>query len=403
MNGARRATVVVVALGLLAAAGVALSAGSSGRDTVAVVGLATLGASVAAVTGAVVAHVVRRRRLGVQVTVIGMTVIATTAAGALVSAKAMFIASHDLVVLACVLLASASVAAGAGLRFSGVIERQLGDVVGLARGLADPSVASRAPSSDLSAEFRLLSDELHDASTALEASRSRERALDASRRELVAWVSHDLRSPIASIRAVAEALEDGVVDDAESIARYHRIVRQEAERLGVLVDDLFELSRITAGALTASDDLLPLLELVAEVVDGAASVAEARGVEIRTELDGATAALVPAAHFGRALRNVVDNAVRHTAPGGTLTVSAQCGQGVVTLHVDDECGGIPAHDIDRVFDVAFRGDAARGRDSGGGGLGLAIAQGLMQLHRGTIGVANRGRGCRFTLRLPDVS
>jgi signal transduction histidine kinase len=234
----------------------------------------------------------------------------------------------------------------------------------------------------------------------LEASREREHSLEASRRELVAWVSHDLRSPIAAVRAMAEALEDGVVDDSESVARYHRAIRHETERLSQLVDDLFELSRITAGALAPDDTTLPFCQLIDNVLDSVSTAALSRGIDVVTRIDDTADALVPGAYLRRALQNVLDNAIRHTPVGGTVSIGWSTGNGVLCIDVSDECGGIPASDIPRVFDVAFRGDSARTRDHGGGGLGLAIARGLLDLHDGTIEVDNRERGCRFSLRLP---
>ena len=242
--------------------------------------------------------------------------------------------------------------------------------------------------------------ELHEVSQRLDASREREQSLEASRRELVAWVSHDLRSPIAAVRAMAEALEDGVVDDAESVVRYHRSIRQETERLSQLVDDLFELSRITAGALAPDDTTLPLCQLIDDVLESVSTAALSRGIDVVAVIDEASDALVPGSYLRRALHNVLDNAIRHTPVGGTVSVAWSTGDGVLCIDVSDECGGIPAADLSRVFDVAFRGDAARTRDRGGGGLGLAIARGLLDLHDGTIEVDNRDRGCRFSLRLP---
>jgi signal transduction histidine kinase len=234
----------------------------------------------------------------------------------------------------------------------------------------------------------------------LDASRTRERALDASRRDLIAGVSHDLRSPIASIRAMSEALEDGVVDDDASVQRYHRAIRVESERLGALVDDLFELSRITAGVLDTDQPCVPLGELVADVVSAAQPAASTKGVRIANLLDEIPGVLVPASDLRRVLHNLLDNAVRHTRHGGTIVVDGELVGRTAQVFVTDECGGIPEADLARVFDVAFRGDAARTRDNGGGGLGLAIAKGLLEAHRGSIEIANRAPGCRFTLELP---
>jgi signal transduction histidine kinase len=199
---------------------------------------------------------------------------------------------------------------------------------------------------------------------------------------------------------MAEALEEGVVDDSVSVTRYHTIIRQESERLSALVDDLFELSRIAAGTLVPDDSLLPLRDVIADVLDGLHGRAAKRGISIGSDTEAAGEAMVPARDLSRVLHNLLDNAVRHTRPGGHVALQVGTAGCNLSIAVRDECGGIPGADLDRLFDVAFRGDTARTPDDGGGGLGLAIAKGLMELHAGTIAVDNRGPGCEFTLSFP---
>jgi signal transduction histidine kinase len=394
---------LVVAAGMLAAASLALASGAGTHDTAVVIGLAALGSVVAAALGALLMRLLRGRSLRVQLLAVGLAVTLTTAAGVLMAAQAMFIRSHDVVVLGVVLLVSGAIAIGASLWLGGSFERSVGQVGGMARQLATGGRVSVAGPPMVTGELQRLSEELTEASAALDASRQRAQALDASRRELVAWVSHDLRSPIAAIRAMAEALEDGVVDDPESVARYHRAMRQESERLAALVDDLFELSRIASGSVDAGQAQVPLGELLADVLDGSGPMAAARGVRLVALLDEAPAVLVPASDLRRVLHNLLDNAIRHTPSGGEVVLDSACDGRGVALSVADQCGGIPADELDRVFDVAFRGDAARTRDRAGGGLGLAIARGLVEAHDGSIAVINRVEGCEFTVHLPGGS
>src|SRR6202022_2422541 len=178
-------------------------------------------------------------------------------------------------------------------------------------------------------------------------------ALESSRRELVAWVSHDLRTPLAGIRAMVEALEDGVVDDDETVARYHRTMRQEADRLSGLVDDLFELSRIQAGALGLDLERGALDELVPEAVPGASLAAARKGID----LDGRVGQPSPVVELStpemaRVVRNLLDNAIRHTRPGGTIWIHAGLDHAgtAAEVSVRDACGGIPESDLDHVFE-----------------------------------------------------
>ncbi|MDQ2584601.1 sensor histidine kinase [Saccharothrix yanglingensis] len=228
--------------------------------------------------------------------------------------------------------------------------------------------------------------------------RERERAAEASRRELVAWISHDLRTPLAGIRAMAEALADGVVARPDEVTDYAGRISAEAEALSGMVDDLFELSRITAGALRLTLSDVPLADVVSGVVAAEAPVASRKGVVLRA--DAATWPVVPGSdpELARVVRNLLSNAIRHTPPDGTVAVRVDVDGPSALLRVDDACGGIPDTDLPRVFDVAFRG--APHRRPVGGGLGLAIARGLVEAHRGTITALNHGPGCRFEVRLP---
>jgi signal transduction histidine kinase len=258
-----------------------------------------------------------------------------------------------------------------------------------------------APQQTLPAELAELSQALTVAYERLAQARSRERALEASRRELVAWVSHDLRTPLAGLRAMAEALEDQVVVDPREVSQYHSQIRREVDRLSVMIDDLFELSRIHAGALRLSRRMVGLEDLVAEVVASAEPVARARGVRLTGAAVRGMPVFIDTAEMGRALRNLVINAIRHTPSDGVVDVLAEVQSGVACVSVSDACGGIPPADLPRVFDVAFRGESARTPGpTEGAGLGLSIARGIVEAHSGQIAVRNAGPGCQFLIRLP---
>ena len=217
--------------------------------------------------------------------------------------------------------------------------------------------SARRSLSELSAELTATHERLAQA-------RSRERALEASRRELVAWVSHDLRTPLAGLRAMAEALEDQVVVDPREVSQYHSQIRREVDRLTLMIDDLFELSRIHAGALRLSKRMIGL-----EAWSPRSSPAPSRSPGIRASgsagLRCAACPLVDAAEMGRALRNLVTNAIRHTPSDGGVDVLAEVQSGMACVSVSDACGGIPPGDLPRVFDVAFRGESARTPDPRG--------------------------------------
>ena len=252
------------------------------------------------------------------------------------------------------------------------------------------------------AELNALSGELVAMQRRLAESRTRERALESSRRDLVAWVSHDLRTPLAGLRAMAEALEDGVVDDDAGRARYHRQIRVESDRLAAMVDDLFELSRIHVGQLALSVTPVMLRDLVSDALANADPIARSRGVQLTGVAGDDALVAVDVGQMGRALRNLVTNAIRHTPSDGTVEVGYGVrSDGVPYLRVSDACGGIPAEDLPRLFEVGYRGEWARTPgDDTGAGLGLAIVQGIVVAHDGHIDVVNEHVGCSFEVRLP---
>jgi signal transduction histidine kinase len=408
----------VVVAGLAGAGVAAALLGVTVHDAVLLVAIASGGAFVAGAVGWVVVRTLRTRSLRLQVMVVAVVAVVASGIGVLAAAEAMFISSHDLGVLLVVLLASAAGGAGAALACAVTVSEAsvvLGD---LARRLvpegdetapphsrpnvADPSIAATPPPAG---DLARLGRELEDVRRRLEDSHQRAEALDGSRRELVAWVSHDLRAPLAAVRAMAEALEDGLLPDQDTTDRYHAAIRVETERLTKLVDELFELSRVTSGTQRPDPDRAELGELVDFAAAAGASIGEARQVRVTSDVpsDGASSRGVPARDVARILTNLVDNAVRHSRPGSVVKVTVtSAGEDSVLVHVDDECGGIPEADLARVFDTAFRGDSARNSGHGGGGLGLPIAQGLAGLIGGDLTATNHSNGCRFTVWIPAL-
>ena len=233
---------------------------------------------------------------------------------------------------------------------------------------------------------------------------AKDRAAESARRELVAWISHDLRTPLAGIRAMTEALADSVVTDPDEVAQYAQRIGQQTQRLTGMVDDLFQLSRISSGALRLTLSAIPLGEVVSEALAVEAVTAARKGVRLQADADSEWPVVQGSdPELARVVRNLLSNAIRHTPPDGTVVVAAGAREGQAWLRVDDACGGIPEHDLERVFDVAYRGNTARTpapADESGAGLGLAIARGLVEAHSGRIEARNHGPGCRFEILLP---
>ena len=366
--------------------------------------LAVLGAGTAAVVaaaGALVLRALRRRSIGAQVAAVAVVAVVGVGVGAWAGARAMFLSGHDLWALGVILVSAGVVAVVSALLFGRRVGAASEALVGVARRIGDGDPRPNGPAPAAPQELARLHRELELTSRRLEQARTREHALDSSRRELVAWVSHDLRTPLAGIRAIVEALEDGVVDAPDTVARYYATLRGEADRLAELVDDLFELSRAQAGVLQLQLERVSLGDLVSDALAGASPIAAAKGVRLEGRLDGPPAELeVSTSEVLRALRNILENAIRYTPSDGSVTVEAGSDDAGAYVSVIDTGGGIPERDLPRIFEVAFRGDAARTPGDAGAGLGLAIARGFVEAHRGDITVRNENGGCRFTVHLP---
>jgi signal transduction histidine kinase len=232
--------------------------------------------------------------------------------------------------------------------------------------------------------------------------REAERRAEAARRELVAGIGHDLRSPLAGIRGMTDAMLDGVVHRPADVDVYLRRIRKETVRMAGMVEDLFQLSRATSAALRLPAERLALGEVASDAVAAEAATATAAGVTL-TAADPARwpTVLGSDADLVRVLRNLLSNAIRHTPAGGSVRISAGARGAEAWLAVQDGCGGVPETDLARVFDPGYRGTDARTPDeASGAGLGLAIAKALMEAQQGRITVTNVPPGCRFEIALP---
>ncbi|HZO05784.1 MAG TPA: HAMP domain-containing sensor histidine kinase [Solirubrobacterales bacterium] len=233
------------------------------------------------------------------------------------------------------------------------------------------------------------------------AARERARAAaEATRRQLVAAVSHDLRTPIASLQLLVEAIDDEIVDEPTR-RRYIATMGTHVRSLSAMIDDLFELSRIEAGDIDWSMRQVELAVLVDETVQAMAPEAGAKGVVIHSEIGAEPlAAQADPERIQRVLFNLIRNAIRHTPADGSVTIKAETGRDEVEIEVADTGDGIAEEERERVFDAFFRGgeDAARGSD--GAGLGLAVSRAIVETHGGRIWLEPAASGTRVRFSLP---
>ncbi len=396
----RRAPFLAGSVGFAAMAAVVASLGMSLSMTLSLGWRAGVALSASGAAGAATLSVLRRRSVGVQVVVVALTAVFAVAA-TYATTLSMYTTSHDLKLLLAVLTGAASVGVVTALFLARSVVAATQSLEMAAREIGGARTTTRL-NVPVASELTTLAHELDETSRRLDAARAHERALEASRRELVAWVSHDLRTPLAGIRAIAEALEDGVVNDLQTTCRYHQTLRKEADQLTALVNDLFELSRIQAGALRLEMERASLADLVSDAIASADPLAAVKGVRLQGRpVPSAPELTLSTPEVARVLRNLLENAIRHTPSDGTVWVSAGLDDQEAIVSVTDTCGGIEDADLSRVFDLAFRAEGARTpSDTNGGGLGLAIAKGLVEAHHGAIAAENSGKGCCFTVRLP---
>jgi two-component system phosphate regulon sensor histidine kinase PhoR len=225
------------------------------------------------------------------------------------------------------------------------------------------------------------------------------RRLEVLRRDFVANASHELKTPVAAVRALAETLLTALPDDPGAGLRFAERIGREAERLDVLVRDLLDLSRVDRGALDVEP--VDLVGLVKEIVGGYADRAEERRIKLSTELQSGVAIRGDRAQLGLLLSNLVDNALRYTPGKGSVRVRLEAVEGRAVVQVRDTGEGIPAAELPRVFERFYRVDKARTRQTGGTGLGLAIVRHVAEAHGGTVQVDSElARGTTFTVTLP---
>lgn len=315
-----------------------------------------------------------------------------------VLASLMLVSEKDAILIAALFVYSTAAAIGAGIaaarRASDAVER-LADA---SRKIAAGDLSARVGTVGGGRELESLAEALDGMAARLERTLASERAFEDRRRDLVVAVSHDLRTPLAGLRAMAEAIEDGVVSDPETIHAYSAQMRGLVESLTHLVDDLFEFVQLDAGAIETETERALLADVVSSAVAACDAQAIQKGLELRLDL-GDAAAVMCSPHLTRVVQNLLQNAIRHTPADGTVIVAARREGNGIELAVEDTGEGIAPESAERIFEPFWRGDSARASD--GTGLGLALAKRIVEALEGRIEVSSEPHGgARFAVLLP---
>jgi len=321
-----------------------------------------------------------------------------------VTAQLMFFEEHDQSLTLILLVFAGGTALGFGYFISNALTERIKGVAEAARQLSQGDLSTRVQVqgndelAELAVTFNTMAARLQEID-------EQKRMLEQTRRDLVAWVSHDLRTPLASLRLVIDALVDGVVQDEETTRRYLTTAQNEIRSLNDLINDLFELAQIDVGYVNLRLERTSFNDLVSDTISAMRALAEKRSVRLTGSVDARLdPVVVDPEKIQRVLSNLLVNAIRHTPSNGQVWVSAQLAGDHLRVEVRDTGEGIASSDLPHIFERFYRGQPARTRDEDGQrgtGLGLAIASGLVEAHGGKIEVQSEpGRGTTFSFTLP---
>jgi signal transduction histidine kinase len=318
-----------------------------------------------------------------------------------VTARLMFASEHDLLLATVLLFFAGGIAMSVGYFLSVALTDRIVTLSQAATRIAHGEFNVRVAVTG-NDEMANLAHSFNEMAAQLEAADQKQQDLDQLRSNLIAWAGHDLRTPLASIRAIVEALADGVVEDSGTVDHYLRTAQREIRSLSLLIDDLFELAQLEAGGLRLEIARNSVGDLISDTIESFSELARQQGVGLKGRAEpGVDPVLMDAKQIGRVLANLVGNGLRHTPAGGMVHVEARSIPEGVLVEIDDTGEGISPADLPHVFERFYRGEKSRSRASGGAGLGLAIAKGIVEAHNGSIGVESVAeQGTRFFFVLP---
>jgi signal transduction histidine kinase len=388
----------VAAVGAAGTIAVGALAGMEGSELTDLALLLLPAAAVTVVASVLAGPLLRRASFRGRLVAVALVAAVASLANLGALAALMFVDAHDAALMGSLLAYSLGAGVAAGLVASRSQARAVDRLTRTAARLAEGDLDSRIGSLGAGPELDALARTLDEMAERVQRSIAAERTADRVRRDLITAVSHDLRTPLAGLRAVAEAIEDGVVDDPPTLRRYIADLRVQVATLSNLVDDLFELVQLEEEAVLHEPPRARLEDVVGSVVDACRSQAEAKGLVVERSLIGAgSAACSP--RIARVLQNLLQNAIRHTPADGTVRIEARRRDGAVEVVVSDTGEGIPADALDRVFDPFWRADPSRSEP--GAGLGLALAKRIVEALGGDIRVESApAAGSRFAVVLP---
>jgi signal transduction histidine kinase len=390
--------VALVGIGAVGALLVAAALGMKATDLAHLAGLLAPAIVVTVAAGLLASWLLRRTSLRQRYVAIAAVGTLVALGNVVALTQAMFVSAHAARVLVVVLVYASAAGLAAAFAAARASASAVDRITGTADRIGHGDLSARVGELDEGPELDRLATTLDLMAERLQALRDQEQRVERTRRDLITAVSHDLRTPLANLRAMAEAIDDGVVEDPVTLRRYAREMRGAVGRLSTLIDDLFELVQVDSVSIGAEADRVSLEAVVTSAVATVETDAGDKGVRVDADIRGAQD--VPCSpHLSRVLQNLLVNAVRHTPPAGAVHVEARRSNGTLRLAVRDSGEGIPREDLPFVFDPFYRVDASRAGN--GAGLGLALADRIVRALGGEITVASElERGASFDVVVP---
>jgi signal transduction histidine kinase len=317
------------------------------------------------------------------------------------TARLMFTDQHDLLLGTVLLVFAGAIAMALGYLLSSSFRDRIRSLDQAAQKIAGGNLSIRVPIEGKD-ELADLGRTFNDMASQLQEAAEKRRELEALRRELIAWIGHDLQTPLTSISAIIEALADGMIEDKETEQRYYDTARKNISSLSNLIDDMFQMAQIDAGGLELNIESVSISDLISDTLESFTELAKRKEITLKGSVSRDLGEVkIDARRINRVLNNLVDNAIKHTPNQGLVEVRASSTNQSIVVDVIDNGEGISEDDLPHIFELFYRGDISRRSSISGTGIGLAISKGIIEAHRGKIEVQSKPGRTIFTFSIPQ--
>jgi signal transduction histidine kinase len=317
------------------------------------------------------------------------------------TAQLMFTNQHDLLLGTVLLIFAGAIAMALGYLLSSSFLDRIQSLDLAAKKIASGNLSIRVPVEGKD-ELAGLAHTFNDMASQLEESAEKRRELESLRRELIAWIGHDLQTPLTSISAIIEALADGMIEDHQTEQRYYNIARKNISSLSHLIDDMFQMAQIDTGGLELNLESVSITDLISDTLESFTELAKRQEITLKGSVSDELGEVnIAARRINRVLNNLVDNALKHTPDQGLVEVRANSTNDGILIDVIDNGEGISESDLPYIFDLFYRGDISKRSSISGTGIGLAISKGIIDAHGGNIEVHSQTGRTKFSFFIPQ--